>query len=319
MSQRTPLKATFDAFKNRSRSGVLVRASAVFALGSFLLAAVFIGLNFSAFGALIGWYGDALSANASGGEPAMPPLVAFLQIFSGALIWLFLVYVLMAAYETACLRWLIHGEVGRGLYGLNLGAPTWRTYSAYWLWYGLYFAASFVSSILSSIILFAFMMSGGEMLVAVGINYLVSFVMLIPMAYFAVRLAPAAAIGVARSKFSFFRAWTITKGRFWALFGSFFLLFLIYMIATAIIYALAFALVAAAAGITPSALTSYDNPQIVVNVLIEAFISPVGLVVWAAMIALYSVAFSMFLVATYGVNARAVRVAMEEGVIQAPA
>jgi hypothetical protein len=46
------------------------------------------------------------------------------------LVFLFAFFVLTAAFEAACLRWLIRGESGGGFLGLQLGADTWRVCSA---------------------------------------------------------------------------------------------------------------------------------------------------------------------------------------------
>ena len=232
------LNATFFAFRKRERGGVLTRASLAFVIAALVLYAAFIAAFWTQLAPIMSWYADLIAAMAGGQyDPAamqgmtVPAGIGFVAL--GGIVWLFFFCVLFAAYEAACLRWMIHGETG-GFMGLSLGAHTWRVYSTYWLWFVLYMAFSIVMGILLAVVMMVFAMSslsgGGDpaaVLVALPVYYVVQYGLMI---YFGVRFAPAAATSIARRKFSFFQAWTVTKGRFWALFGAFFLLFVIYWV-----------------------------------------------------------------------------------------
>src|SRR6185312_11722146 len=60
----------------------------------------------------------------------------------------------------------------------------------------------------------------------------------LPLIFLGVRFGPAAATSIARQRFSFFDAWTVTRGRFWELLGSFAVLWLIAGVALALVVVL---------------------------------------------------------------------------------
>ena len=324
------LNATFFAFRKRERGGVLTRASLAFVIAALVLYAAFIAAFWTQLAPIMSWYADLIAAMAGGQyDPAamqgmtVPAGIGFVAL--GGIVWLFFFCVLFAAYEAACLRWMIHGETG-GFMGLSLGAHTWRVYSTYWLWFVLYMAFSIVMGILLAVVMMVFAMSslsgGGDpaaVLVALPVYYVVQYGLMI---YFGVRFAPAAATSIARRKFSFFQAWTVTKGRFWALFGAFFLLFVIYWVWMIAYFAIW--LVAVAGPVAPDlSAINFSDPQQLSRAYMEfaqayfrSMLEPRTWVVLGVLQVISWIVALFFYVALFGVNARAAAAALAEGKIQ---
>ena len=150
----TPLNATFFTLQSRDRS-VLLPATGVFALCVAVLIALVVGLNwrfFADLGALFHGIGGKEVDSAAG---AALVLRAFGLIGSALLFAIFL-YMAMAAYEAACLRWMLRGEAP-GLVGFTFDHDMWRVYGVYWCWVGVHYAVSFVSSIVTLPIVFGTM------------------------------------------------------------------------------------------------------------------------------------------------------------------
>ncbi len=321
-----PLKATFFAFRKREQSGVLLRLTIAFLIVAIALCAVFAALFWTSLGPVVQWYGQVLTAASTNDTAAIEGAgipAGFFSLIGGVLLWLFPFYILCAAFEAGALRWMIHGETD-GFMGLSLGAPTWRVWSTYWIWFLLNIAFSIVMSILMAVVIGVLAVSSGgdsiATLTAMPVVYVVQYAVMI---YFGVRFAPAAATSVARRRFAFFEAWTVTKGRFLPLFGSFFVLYLLYMIASLAFLAVFFAVVLGSAA--PDLAAAAGDPTRLSQVSIEVFQSyiqamtnPQNWVVIGALQTLGAVVGVVFYVATYGVNARAAQAAMEEGKI-APA
>lgn len=318
------LNATFFAFRKREKGGVLLGASIVFAVLGLLAVAAFAYLNWQAIADYMNWtmtMGKG-AENADPNDPSalfasMMPPASVMQL--GGVYFLFLVvyYLLLAAYEAACLRWMIRGET-KGLFGLALDADTLRVYFTYWVWFFLLIAFYLVIAVVI-VGLGAGLALGaqgnpdaaGPMMVLLPILMVVA--VLVGLIYFGVRFAPAAATSIAKRRFAFFDAWTVTKGRFWALFGAFALLFLMYFVGVIILSSVAtFAMVGGLAEHARSA----PEPQSI-EAMFALFASPN---VWAPMAVCYGliiVGMFMFYVALFGVNARAAHVALQEGKIQA--
>lgn len=326
MAERQALKATFFAFQKREQSGVLLRLTLAFIIVAVVLCAGFAALFWNSLGPLVQWYAEVLQASARQDTAAIEAMglpEGFFAVIPGILLWLFPFYLLCAAFEAGCLRWLIHGE-NVGFMGLSLGAPTWRVWSSYWMWLLLNMAFSIAMSMVMGVAVFAIMMGGGGDPAAVAtlmpVFYIFQYALMI---YFGIRFAPATATSIARRKFAFFDAWTVTKARFLPLLGSFAFLYLLYVVASLVMAAGFFAIVmgpsaqdlSAAANdpnqvmqIFMSAMQTYfqslSNPQ---NWIVLGVLQLVGIVVGV-----------LFYLAMYGVNARAALAALEEGKI-APA
>jgi hypothetical protein len=236
----------------------------------------------------------------------------------GAWYFLFLIvfYLLLAAYEAACLRWMIRGET-KGLFGLALDGDTWRVYFTYWIWFFLLMAAYFVVAIVIFGIIAGAALGAQSNPDAVGGMGLLAFVLalafMLGLIYFGVRFAPAAATSVAKRRFAFFDAWTVTKGRFWPLLGSFVLLWLMYFVGIIILSTLAsFAMVGGMMGQVQGGAEPSTPEEV-----FAMFASPGVWIPLAIMYGLMIVGAFVFYVALFGVNARAAVAALEEGRITA--
>jgi hypothetical protein len=307
-----PLNATFFAFRNRGKSGVLTLMTITYLVLAFVISGVFFALNYQGFLDYIAWSVslNQIDSNDPNAMAALTPPASVMALAPSYLLIMFLTYLLLAAYEAGALRWMIRGETG-GLFGLSLGADTWRVWAGYWLWLvlfmvgylGLIFAGVLVGGIAG--------VAGGE--AGAGLAVLLVFITmcayLIGWLYISVRLAPAAATSVGRKRFSFFDAWKVTKGRFWALLGGYLLLFVIFVV----VYIIVAAVLGIALGISASSspAISSSDPQ----AFMQLFTTPntiaalllVGLVMTAASMLLY--------IGMFGINARAVLAAAEDGKI----
>jgi hypothetical protein len=278
----------------------------------FLLIALWIVVNIGFFGALM--------ASAASGQTVDPGAIGIgiFWLFFNTLIFMFFLYVLIAAYEAACLRWMIHGEQV-GFLGLSLGAPTWRVYSGYWIWFLIQMGIGMVVGLLSMPFMFMFIGSvgvGGDP-TAAGFGFIIyqlvtTFVQYGIMAFVGVRFAPAAATSIALRRFAFFDAWKVTKGRFWALFGSFFLVMLVYLIIVLALFAVG------AGALFPTLLPIFTTPNPSpdqVNALMTQLFAPQMLIALGAIYAVSSLMGVVYAVLMYGINARAVEAAIEDGKI----
>lgn len=319
-----PLKATFFAFRKRERSGVLLGATIAFVIGLAVLLGAFVALFWSSLGPAVAWHGQIIQAAAANDTAAMQNVTFPTGLFSmiGALmLWLFPIYILCAAYEAACLRWMIHGET-QGFMGLSLGAPTWRVWSVYWIWFLLNIAFSIAMSILMGVVMGMFFLGANgdpnAVLTAQIPFYIIQYAL---MAYFGIRLAPAAAASIARRKFAFFDAWTVTKGRFFPLLGSYLIIFVLYIIVSLIMAVAWFTIILgpsapdlAAAANDPARLTEMMTAAL--QSYLQSLAQPQA---WVAVGVLQLIGFAVmafFYLAMYGISARAAQAALEDGAIQ---
>ncbi|MGD9980890.1 MAG: hypothetical protein AB7H66_12630 [Hyphomonadaceae bacterium] len=320
MADKQALNATFFAFKKRERSGVLLGASVTYALIMIVACGAFVALNWQAAIDYMSWITTMTQAGAqpNPNDPfagVMPPQ-SVVNLGASYFLFLIVIYLLLAAYEAACLRWMIRGET-KGLFGLALDADTWRVYFTYWIWFFLLMAMYLVVGmvILGTVAGAAVGAQGNpDALGAMGpVVFLLALAVIVLVVYFGVRFAPAAATSVAKRRFAFFDAWTVTKGRFWALLGSFVLLWLMYIVGVIILSTIAsFAMVG---GMMSQAQTGAEatTPEQAFAI----FASPSVWIPLAIMYGLMIVGAFVFYVALFGVNARAAVAALEEGKIAA--
>ena len=319
MSDKQALNATFFAFRKREKAALLPTTLA-FAVIVLAMGAVFTALNWQAFVDYMNWVASISASNANSAAAGVPPSMdammppqSVMSIMPAYFLFLLGYYILLAAYEAACLRWMIHGETG-GLFGLSLGADTWRVYFSYWIWFLLLIAFYIVCAIVAGgAMASVFMgMQGGAVPspAAVIIPLVLGLLVVLALIYFSVRLAPAAATSVARRKFAFFDAWKVSKGRFWGLLGAFVLLFLMFMVFV-IAVEVAFGVMV---GMTAMNSVGQTEPQSAEEAF-RAFATPQYMAGIIALIAAITVASFLFYVALFGVNARAASLALEEGKI----
>lgn len=317
--------AAFDIFRNRGRAGVLTGASVAYLVGNLLILSVFVVLAWGSLATLGVAYYDVLTGAFEGKpmeEPNDPRVAALLQALAGVagagVILLFLVYLLLAAYEAAIHRWLVRGEAGGGVFGLTLGADTWRVYLCYWVWFFVYIALSIAVGVAASVAAGVLGAALAAAQVDPGVIALIVFPVFCAfyaaMIYVLVRLAPATAVTVGLRRFAFFEAWTATRDRFWAMLGAFLIIILLYLAVYLAVFSVGAVAVlgpmlgAFAAGAAPDAATFY-----------AAMFAPGAL---AVLVGLYLIMLAVGVIcyiAFMGVNARAARAAIEEGRFGPPA
>jgi len=314
-----PLKATFFALKPRDRM-VLLPATLVFIVIIVALIGAFVALNW---GTLL-HFRDLIAQSATTAtmseDESMRMLGGMFGLFGWIFLFLFPIYIAIAAYEAACLRWMIRGEAP-GLFGITIDNDTWRVWGVYWAWFLVNFVISFVMSILMMPIMFMTMgdimqnptpeaMSDWQMRVQLPITLL----QYIPLIFIGIRFGPAAATSVGLERFAFFTAWTVTRDRFWSLFGSYVVLWLsIFVVMTGLVGGLYAALMP---DFTLNVMNNWRalSPQEV----LPQIMTPEGYTVLGISYAAYFLMFAIYAVFAFGINARAVLAALEEGKIEKP-
>jgi hypothetical protein len=324
MAEKQALNATFFAFRKREQSGVLTGLSIAFAILALVLAGSFVALFWSSIGPFISWYAQVISAAATNDTAAIESIgfpETLPMFILGVFLWLFPIYILFAAYEAGALRWMVHGERA-GFMGLSLGAPTWRVWSVYWIWFLLNIAFSIVMSIVMGVVIGVLAVSSGgdpgAAMAALPAVYVLQYGLMI---YFGVRFAPAAATTIARRKFAFFDAWTVTKGRFLPMLGSFILLYLIYLVVALVLAGVGFAYIVSVAQIDLTSISADPANvehalQAIMPAVMGALAQPQSWVVLGAMQLVSVILGMVFYMAFFGINARAALVALEEGKIK---
>lgn len=316
-----PLKATFFTLKRRDRA-VLAPATGVLVAIVLVLAGALIALNWGT----LSHFRDFFSLDA--GQTKDPARA--LAIVSGAFgiigsVFLLIIplYIAAAAYEAACLRWMVRGEAP-GFYGWRFDNDMWRVYGIYWCWLGVHMAVGMAMSVLIIPVMFATMPSffssnsPPDMMAMMRWQFSVqlplTFLQYVPLIFVGVRFGPAAATSIARQRFSFFEAWTVTRGRFWELLGSFALLWLIAGVLLALILALTTGPLLIR--MWPLFADMWQKPsETGMQAYFNAIFSPQNLVLYAlGYVGYFGVLLGLALM-SYGVNARAALAALEEGKI----
>jgi len=324
----TGASAAFDVFSKREKSGVLTQAVIGYVVLVVAIFAGFIALAWGQLGAVIAAYGSMMSATMQGApitDPSDPRMMAMMQAYLGIaplyFLFMIVVYVALASFEAAVHRWLVRGESGGGFLGLNLGADTWRVFLCYIVWLcvlvGLYLALVIALLVVAGGIGFAIAQAsdgGGGAAIAGLVGFVVGFALFCAFLYVIVRLAPATATTIGRKQFAFFDAWKVTRGRFWSMFLAYLILFVMYLVALAVIgSAMGFAVIG------PMVAQMSAGAQPTPEETMALFMQPQTLIAVVLGYGLILVVAVMFYLALMGVHARATRVALEEGRIAPPA
>lgn len=316
MAEKQALNATMFTFRKRERGGVLTGATIAYIVLFILMFAAFAALNWQGVQDYAAWTASFAQNAGAAYDPSAPvntPPASVIALFPAYFLLMFVYYLLFAAYEAACLKWMIHGEVS-GPFGISLGADTWRVWAGYWLWF-LLFVGAYIGFFIVALIFMGSMFAIGptaDASIAGSLVLIVPFIVLLALVlivYFAVRFAPAAATSIARRRFSFFQAWTVTKGRFWELLGSYVLLFIMYFVAVII------ACVGIVFAITMSTGSTLQSGASSEEAMAAVFSSPSTIAPVAALYLLMLVAAFVWILMMFGVNARAAALALEEGKI----
>jgi hypothetical protein len=322
MANKQALNATFFAFKKRDRGGVLTMLTIAYLVLAIVIGGVFFLLNAQGIMDYINW-ATTMGARMETVDPndpyamsAMMPPASVIALGPMYLLFLFVFYLLFAAYEAGCLRWMIRGETG-DLFGLSLNADTWRVWFGYWVWFFLIIAFYLVGAIVFGGVMFGVFASaqaGGAPDMAAGLlAFLAVLALIAALIYFSIRFAPAAATSIVRRRFAFFDAWTVSKGRFWALFGAFLLLFVMFFVA----YLVVASGLGVAMGTMMATQVGYGGEPQTAEEAFRAFANPQFAIMVGAIVVIMTIASLMLYVAMFGVNARAAIVALEEGKIKA--
>jgi hypothetical protein len=320
----TGVSAAFDAFAKRAKSGVLTQAVIGYMILAIVLVAGFAALAWGQLGQVFAAYGAVMDA-AMQGAPITPSdprmmqvLQAYLAIAPLYFLLIFALYLALAAFEAAVHRWLVRGESGGGVLGLGLGADTWRVFLCYIVWFcvllGLYLALVIALVAVAGGLGLA-LASAGEGGAALGgiVGLLAGIALCCAFFYVLVRLAPATATTIGRKQFAFFDAWKVTRGRFWSMFLAYLILFVIYVVAISVVGAvMAFAVMGPVIGAMAQGEPTADTA-------IAALLQPTTAIAIVLGYGLMLAVAMVLYVALQGVHARAVRVALAEGRIAAPA
>lgn len=306
MSEISSLDIARFAFHKREARFVLTKAAAAYAVASTAVGALALAASWPHVSALAGWYIEALSVLSEGGEPGLPPtdvLYAFgpIGLVAGLVGW-----VLFAAFEAACLRWLVRSEKGGGLWGIGAGADTWRVFAVHWIWLGLGLAGAVaVAAFYLLMRAFAGLHPIAQML-AILVGVLAPLGIFASLIWFSVRLSPAAALSIARGKLSFFGAWEVTRGRFWNLLGAFVIAGAAYLLVATIVGGLMrIPIDQAMAPIMADVMRGGANGVAVLDRLRETLFTPLYIALFAFYAVVTRVIAIVFYVAWFGINASA--------------
>jgi|CXWL01.1.fsa_nt_gi hypothetical protein len=309
------LDSIFYAFRKKDGGGVLVGATALFAVCAVLLWGAFLFLNRDAIVGTVSWGAEFVRLVVdSGGTFQMDeipePPAGVGAMFGGFFLLLLAYNITLAAYEAACLRWLIHGE-RTGATFLSLGFDTWRVWGVYWVWFGLRLALVVATSVIVGMLAFV----RGEGWTHDERSW-ISLAVQVASIYFIVRWAPAAATSVGRGAFSFFAAWTVTRDRFWRMLGAYAILGVILLTYHALIFGAALWLMWPSIGEQAMAVfADRENIDLTLGLLAKVF-SASNLPIVAGAYLAAAPAFLFMLLAHSGICAKAVRAALDEGKIE---
>ncbi|MGE0740782.1 MAG: hypothetical protein AB7O98_05505 [Hyphomonadaceae bacterium] len=323
-----PLNATFFALRKRERGGVLLGAAIAYTVALFVAFLVFGTIAFFLIGGgdFLSWYAETISAASSGVASDRPPpdFGGIMLMIPVQFLLIAALFILFAAFHSSAVRWMLRGETSAP-FNLCFGADMWRAYGTYWAWL-LYVIVGwlgfFLTTLVGGVLAGNIDVVGPLMMFALCVFYFFAWF------YVTIRLSPAVATSIGLGEFAPLKAWAVTRGRFWALFGAYLLLAILYMLVSLIVTAVLFGAVygQAFAGLDWSTMATdpegfavaYERAAL--GAMQSMFASPL-------MIALYiggqlvSLAISAFFnVMWFGVESRAVQAALEEGKIEpAPA
>jgi hypothetical protein len=287
------------------------------------LVAAFLALNWQALVAMRAQFLQLGVAAEPDPDAALAMISGMFLLFGSVILFLFPFYLATAAYEAACLRWMIRGEAP-GLFGFTLGADTWRVYGVYWCWFAVQVVLSLVVSIVTMPVMFATLSQIRDATPEtlwrwqMSVQLPISLLTYVPMIVLGVRLGPAAATSILQRQFAFPEAWAVTRDRFWALFGSYALWFAVFAAAWVVMFATPFFVPGGVSWQEYVELMSHPpDPERARELMIEAW-RPGRLMLEAVNYAVLALAFVAWCLISFGINARAALAALDEGRINGP-
>ncbi|MBY0565028.1 MAG: hypothetical protein K2P58_12680 [Hyphomonadaceae bacterium] len=305
MAEFSPVSAASFAFQRRGQMFVLTRAALSYLALRIVLGAAFLALTWSSWSPVIAWYAEALREISTGSEPSAPTLQVLAAIAPWVALSGVLGLVVLAAFEAACLRWMVRHDPG-GALGMNFGADTWRVFAFYWIWFAL--GLAFVVAIAAFYVaLRAISGLHGALQILTVVGALTPLALIGLLVWVGVRLAPAAALSVANKRLVFLQAWSVTRGKFWPLLGGFVIVLVAYIVAATIfdtILRIPFAAV-----LTPAwreLLLGGGSSAEFIETLWATFSQPMFMALGGVYLVVATALSCVFYVAWFGVNARVV-------------
>lgn len=299
------------AFAKRERRFVLLRAALAFLLINALIYGASAYLMRDAFADYMAWATQIAESGglASGTPPPMPPQ-SVLNAVPAALLLGLLFLVLMAVYEAACLRWLVRGEAGGGLFGLRLDADAARVLLVYLTWVGVVLAVYVALIVVGTALAFLFALVRAP----VGLFLaLAPLLFLGGLIFVGVRFAPAAAVTIQAQRYAFLRAWAVTKGRFWSLFGAFAFILILYFVASLMLYTVFMFTVMGGAMAALMEAGGRPDPAAIAAMMT----TPEAIAASLALNIVFVVLYQLTLIALFGVNAYAASAVQRDGPLPA--
>jgi len=262
----------------------------------------------------IGGYGDVLEqswlsnrALFSGETPPDPaPMFAALgAILPGMLAFMFGMWVVIAAGETAFYRRYFH-DAEAVKQPLRFGQQEWRTMlcqiSVWALVFFFYFLAAFAFSIIAAIL---GVISPILMAIVALVGFLAVIALFIAMP---IRLAPAAALSIKKDKLHVMAASKVTKNRFWNLFVAYLVTYVGGYIAYYVIYMISIGVATGDMGFLMAISgLGEDNPRVLFEAAAERMKSPIGMTLSIFAMIINASAMAAWILLVAGVNAYAVR------------
>ena len=262
----------------------------------------------------IGGYGEVLEqswlsnrALLSGNEPPdpMPMFAALGAILPGMLAWMFGLWFVVAAGETALYRRYFHNAEA-SKQPLRLGRAEFRTMLCQLGVWALVYFALFLGSMLIGIVGGVFGVISpvlAAIVILIGVLAVIALFIAAP-----IRLAPAAALSMQRDKTHVFAASKVTKHRFWNLFVAYLVTYVGGYIAYYIIYMISVGIATGDMGFLMAVSgLGEDNPRVLFDAAAERMKSPLGMFLGILAMIINASAMAAWVLLVAGVNAYAVR------------
>lgn len=262
----------------------------------------------------IGGYGEILEqswisnqAIFSGQEPPSPEamLAAFGKILPGILVFMFGMWAVVAAGETAFYKRYFH-DVEAPRQPLRYGRMELRTalcqLCVWVLVFFLYFLGAVAIGILAAVL-------GVISPILLLIVFLFGFFALIAVFIaLPIRLAPAAALSMQRNKTHILAANRVTKNRFWSLFVAYLVTYVGGYIAYYVLYMITIGIATGDMGfLWALSGLGQDNPRLLFEAAAERMKSPIGMILGILAMIINAAAMSAWVLLVAGVNAYAVK------------